>query len=267
MVTINDLKLDDGTFMVPKDIYDRDENVTRHQGKNESEDDYRMRMEIEKSMVEQARNDERYKGAKHEPFIDDVKINSRRFRALIVPATQKEYEDFIREEDREQKSEAYYRRCPIADGKGGFKQCPRRIKNPEFGKVPGATKTIVNRCDTCDRYRAWKNEAKSESMESMAYNDEGEERDRSEFGREMLNRSELSDRVRDIVLEVVMDKHSRYYEAVKAMLDNNLSVNAASAEAGINNSGFDKALKNALGRDILEALAADPFTDIQKLLH
>ena len=266
MVTKRDLVLDDGTFLVPKEIYDRDENVTGHRGKNESGDDYRMRMEIEKSIVEQTRNDRRYKGAKHKPYIDDVKINSRKFRALLVPATQQEYDDFIREEDRKQKSEAYYKRYPISDGKGGFKQCPMRIANPDYGKVPGATKTIVNRCETCDRYRAWKNSARSESIENMTYNDEGEERDRSEFGRDMLTGSALSDRVRDIVLEVVMDRHSRYYEAVKAMLDNNLSVNAASTEAGINNSGFDKALKNAMGRDILEALAADPFIEIEKLI-
>jgi hypothetical protein len=63
-----------------------------------------------------------------------------------------------------------------------------------------------------------------------------------------------------------MDKHSKYYAAVKAMLDDNLAVSAASKRAGINNSGFDKALKNGLGRDIIKALEADPFVEIEKLL-
>ena len=64
------------------------------------------------------------RGLSHQPFIDDIKINSRIFRALIVPATQEEYEDYVHAEDRKQKKEAYYRRCPIvitggsADGVG-----------------------------------------------------------------------------------------------------------------------------------------------------
>ncbi len=266
MLTLKDLVFDDGSYMIPNEIYDRDEKVLRSRGQNETEDAYKTRKDNEKSLVEQACHDRNYRGAKHQPFIDDIKVNSHIFRALIVPATQEEYEDYVHAEDRKQKKEAYYRRCPIADGNGGFKQCPLRIPNSDFGKVPGATKTIVNRCENCARYRAWKNDTKTESLENMVYNDDGEERERGEFGRSMLSRGDISDRIRDIVLNVVMDKHSKYYAAVKAMLDDNLAVSAASKRAGINNSGFDKALKNGLGRDIIKALEADPFVEIEKLL-
>lgn len=268
MVTIKDLKLEDGTFLLPREIYEKDQNVGKRRGNGESEDDYKMRMEIEKSIVLQAQNDEKYKDAAHKPFIDDVRINSRQFRALIVPATQEEYENFMREEDREQKEKAYWERCPISDGKGKIKQCQPRIPNPDYGKVPGATKTIANRCETCPVYLAWKNKSKLTSLEKMLFNDDGEEIECAELGKDMISRGDLADKVRDILLETVVDKHSRYAEIVKLILDANMNINKACEKLGMNPSGVYKAFgSKSMQEDVIEALAKEPLVEIEKLLY
>lgn len=243
------LVLEDGTFLVPHEIPEGDR-------------------EYESALLESAKYDETYKDAKHKPFIDTVRHNARTFRALLVPATQEEYEEFTHEEDREQKEKAYYDRCPISDGRGKIKQCPRRIPNPDYGKVPDATQTIANRCETCPIYRAWKNKSKFTSFEKMVFNDDGEEIDHVDFSTGMMSRGDLLDRVRDIVLDVVVEKHSHYAGVVKKMLDENMNTNQACEELDMNKSGVYKALgSKSMQTDVLEALAQDPFIDIEKLLN
>lgn len=249
------LAKNDGTYFIPYPLHETDQ-------------EYEKDTEYEKIVLAEAEQDPKFKDAVHKPFIDWYKpVGRKPYRALIVPATKEEYDVFKRQEDREKKHEEYWSRCEISDGKGGVKQCPVRIPNPDYGKVPGATKTIKNSCELCPKFREGWTKPKNTSLEAMAYNDEGEEIDRPEFGREMLSRSDNYDRVRDIVLDVVMEKNSKYYDTVKTQLDNNLSISGAAKITGVNNSGFDKALKNSLGKEIIEALGNDPFVDIAKLLH
>lgn len=246
---VTKLVLKDGTLLVPHEIPEGDK-------------------EYEKALLDAAKYDETYKNAERKPFIDDVKINSRKFRALLVPSTQEEYDEFIRNEDKAQKQEAYYKRCPISDGKGKIKQCPPRIPNPNYGKVPGATKTIKNRCDICPIARAGKDKGKFASLEGMLYNDNGEEIDRKEFSTGMLSRGDLADRIRDILLDMVVDKKSRYAEVVRKMLDCNMNINQICGELGLKPSGVYKGLgSKSMREDVLAALEDDPLVEIEKLLY
>lgn len=243
------LVLKDGTFLVPHEIPEGDK-------------------EYEKALLDAAKYDETYKNAEHKPFIDDVKINNRKFRALLVPATQEEYDEFMRNEDRVQKEEAYYKRYPISDGKGKIKQCPPRIPNPDYGKVPGATKTIKNRCDICPIARAGKDKRKFVSLDAVLYNDAGEEIDRKEISTGMISHGDLADRIRDILLDMVVDKHSRYAEVVRKMLDENMKINQICNDLELNPSGVYKGLgSKSMQEDALEALESDPLVEIEKLLY
>lgn len=243
------LVLDDGTFLVPHEIPEGDK-------------------EYEKALLDAAKYDEAYKDAKHRPFIDDVRINNRKFRALLAPATREGYDEFMRNEDRAQKEEAYYKRCPISDGKGKIKQCPPRIPNPNYRKIPGATKTVKNRCDICPIARAGRDKRKFASLEDMLYNDAGEEIDRREISTGMVSRGDLADRVRDILLDMVVDKHSRYAEVVRKMLDENMNIKQICDEMELNPSGVYKGLGSKFMReDVLAALEDDPLVEIEKLLY
>lgn len=243
------LVLEDGTFLVPHEIPEGDK-------------------EYEKALLDAAQYDEAYKNVEHKPFIDDVKINNRKFRALLVPTTKEEHDEFMREEDRAQKEDTYYKRCPISDGKGKIKQCPPRIPNPDYGKVPGATKTIKNRCDICPVARAWKDKGKCSSLEDILYNDAMEEIDRMEISTGMLSHGDLADRVRDILLDMVVDKHSRYAEVVRKMLDENMNINQICDELELNPSGVYKGLgSKSMQEDALAALENDPLVEIEKLLY
>ncbi len=243
------LVLDDGTFLVPHEIPEGDK-------------------EYEKALLDAAKYDEAYKGAKHKPFIDDVRINNRKFRALLAPATREEYDEFMHNEDRAQKEEAYYKRCPVSDGKGKIKQCSPRIPNPDYGKISGVTKTVKNRCDICPIARAGRDKRKLASLEDILYNDAGEEIDRREISTGMVSRGDLIDRVRDILLDIVVDKHSRYAEVVRKILDENMNIKQICDELGMNPSGVYKGLgSKAMREDVLAALEDDPLVEIEKLLY
>ena len=245
---VTKLVLEDGTYLVPHEIPEGDR-------------------EYEKALLEASKYDKAYKDAKHKPFIDTVRHNARTFRALLVPSTKEEYDEFTHKEDREQKKEAYYKRCPISDGRGKLKQCPKRIPNPDYGKVPDATQTIVNRCEVCPVYRAWENKSKFISLEKMIFNDDGEEIDHVELSTGMISRGDLIGRIRDILLDVVVDKHSHYAEIVKKMLYENMNINKACEVLETNKSSVYKALSSkSMQADVLEAFANEPLVDIIKLL-
>ncbi len=247
---VTKLNLDDGTFLVPHEL---SENVDRY---------------YEEQLLESAKHSDDFKNAKHKPFIDTVRFNAREFRAILVEGTEEQYREFVQREDREQKKAAYYSRCPISDGKGGIMQCQARIPNPDYGKIPGATKTIANRCDECPIFRAWKDTGKFTSLEEFTHDDDGEEKPHNLHSNGMLSRGELIARVRDILIRAAVEENSRYAELVRLILDKNLSINEACEKLDMNKSGVYKALRSdKMQNAVLERLDNDPFADLKNVLY
>ena len=101
----------------------------------------------------------------------------------------------------------------------------------------------------------------------MIFNDDGEEIDHVELSTGMISRGDLIDRIRDILLDVVVDKHSHYAEIVKKMLYENMNINKACEVLEMNKSSVYKALSSkSMQADVLEAFANEPLVDIIKLL-
>ena len=261
MVTIKDLIMKDGTCYVPQELHDKDQEY-------DIEHDEILKAN-ERSILDEIKNDPIYKDAEHKPFIDWVKLVGRKeFRALLMPGTRSELYAYIHKDDKDYKHKQYWNRCPMSNGRGGIKQCPMQIPNPNYKEGVDDRKNIANRCEVCSVYRNWNNVTKNTSLEGMLYNRDGEEIDFDEMGRSAVSKEDQFERIRDIVLNKVVDKDSKYYDAIKYMLDENLSIKGASDRAGINNSSFDKALKTgSLGKSIIEALEDDPLVDLIKLLY
>ena len=222
--------------------------------------------EYEETLLGDALFDD-YRDNPNKPYIDYVKVGNEVFRALLVPGSKEDFLRIIREISREQKMQAYKNRCPVSDGKGGIRQCPMRLPNPDYGKNPDEPKTIANRCDMCPIARMWKDKGREESLENLIYDDEGNEKETPGLGRNSLSHSDLFDRVRDIVLGVVVDKHTKYGRVIEAVLDDNLSLNeACEATDTAKSSLYKKIHSRSFADDILDALSNDPFIDIETLL-
>lgn len=250
--------LEDGTWLVPYLIHDM-------------EDEYSRDAELERSILEQARNDGAYRdGGGHPPFIDDVLIGNRIYRALVVPGTEEESRSARNEIERRQKRRSYHDRCRVSDGKGGLRQCPKKAPNPDYGKVDGAPRTVPVRCDLCPYNRAWKDEGRVRSYEGMTTGENGERIDRPEFGTEgLVGESDMWERVGRVLLDVTAEKDSRVYKVVRRllMMDGAASINQACEDLGLGRSGIYKALHSKRIRDaVLDAIADDPLIEIEKLL-
>lgn len=80
--------------------------------------------------------------------MDWVQWGFRKFEAILIPGTEQEFHEYIKEESNNQKRLIREGRCIIGSDAGGAKRCPERIPNPLYGE-PGQPKTIYNDCSSC----------------------------------------------------------------------------------------------------------------------
>lgn len=80
--------------------------------------------------------------------VDWVQWGFRKFEAILIPGTEQEFHEYIKEESNNQKRLVREGRCIIGSDAGGAKRCPERIPNPLYGE-PGQPKTIFNDCTSC----------------------------------------------------------------------------------------------------------------------
>ena len=97
-----------------------------------------------------------------------ARLGFRNFDAVFVPCREtayvngrevyidtpeevqrRRYLELIKDEMNAQEEIKQDGRCPIPDGRGGLKRCPRRVPNPDYTPGGDAPKTLPVRCEGC----------------------------------------------------------------------------------------------------------------------
>lgn len=108
--------------------------------------------------------------------VDWVQWGFRKFEAILVPGTEHDFHEYIKEESNSQKRIIREGRCIIGSDAGGVKRCPERIPNPLYGE-PGQPKTVYNDCVTCPHNKDGCCGHMASISHSGEYSEDGEEYD------------------------------------------------------------------------------------------
>lgn len=78
-----------------------------------------------------------------------ARLGYRSFLAAMIPSSEAQYHELIKDELNRQEEIKQSGRCPISDGKGKLKRCPMRVPNPAYVEGCNEPKTLPVKCDGC----------------------------------------------------------------------------------------------------------------------
>lgn len=195
--------------------------------------------------------------------IDWKRIGYRRFRAVLVPASQGVHDEIFHEEDNEQKRRRVDGRCLIKDENGKIKRCPERINNPDFDRVnnPDVPQTIKVSCDGCIYNTLNKPDYTTESLDKSLDNENDACEEARALTTGIMPEDERYERARIEVLAMIAEKYPDKYERFDLQLAGE-NRSAAADELGINKSTLYK-MPKGLKNDLINLLENLWYLDIE----
>ncbi len=104
-----------------------------------------------------------------------AKLGYRTFPAAMIPMSEEQYHELIKDELNRQEEIKQSGRCPISDGNGKLKRCPMRVPNPTYVEGGNEPKTLPVKCEGCKFNTFDKKEYGTLTFSCLTTTDEDEE--------------------------------------------------------------------------------------------